>query len=211
MTAIQIGRLLRSSTTGFVAGCRVKQFENESPQFGEMVRTPFGQNYQAYGLIYNIHIDDDGLVRQLVTANDIDTETIADNRENRTVPIEMTVLAVGYEHKGQVFHLIPPRPPLSLDIIQLCTNQEIIRFAGAGQFGYFRHVLRTSEIPASELIAAHLKNVHTAYLAEGKTTGEAATLVREAAQTLITLLRDDYATLMEMLSAIGDALPAIWA
>jgi hypothetical protein len=30
-----------------------------------------GRLYQVYGLIYDIHIDDDGLVRQLVTADNV--------------------------------------------------------------------------------------------------------------------------------------------
>ena len=65
MTQIEIGRLLRAGTTGFIAGCRVSQFT--VPAFGELVRAPLGDSYQVYGLIHDIHIDDDGLVRQLVT------------------------------------------------------------------------------------------------------------------------------------------------
>ena len=37
------------------------------PAFGALCARRWGQ-YQVYGLIYDIHIDDDGLVRQLVTA-----------------------------------------------------------------------------------------------------------------------------------------------
>ena len=43
----------------------------------------------VFGLIYDIHIDDDGLVRQLVTAEDDPDEVIADNRLNRNVPVEI--------------------------------------------------------------------------------------------------------------------------
>ena len=43
MAAIEIGRLLRASNTGFVAGCRVAQLE--SPEFGALVRVPLGQAY----------------------------------------------------------------------------------------------------------------------------------------------------------------------
>ena len=100
MTAIEIGRLLRAGTTGFVAGCRVSQIE--SPSFGALVRAPLEAGYQIYGLIYDIHIDDDGLVRQLVTTEGIDAAVIADNRLNRNVPIETSVLAVGYLLDGNI-------------------------------------------------------------------------------------------------------------
>ena len=106
MTKIEIGRLLRAGTTGFVVGCRVSQLD--SPSFGAMVRVPVEDNYQIYGLIHDIHIDDDGLVRQLVTAEGIDEAVIADNRVNRNVPIEMSVLAVGYQLDERIFHLLPP-------------------------------------------------------------------------------------------------------
>ncbi len=66
MTMIEIGRLLRAGTAGFVVGCRVNQLN--APAFGALVSTPLDGNCQVYGLIYDMHIDDDGLVRQLVTA-----------------------------------------------------------------------------------------------------------------------------------------------
>ena len=106
---IEIGRLLRAGTTGFIAGCRVNQLD--APSFGALVRAPLGNGYQIYGLIHDIHIDDDGLVRQLVTADNVSAEVLKDNRERRIVPVEMSVLAVGYEQDGKIFHLLPPRPP----------------------------------------------------------------------------------------------------
>ncbi len=42
MTQIEIGRLLRAGTTGFIAGCRVSQFT--VPAFGELVRAPLGDS-----------------------------------------------------------------------------------------------------------------------------------------------------------------------
>jgi hypothetical protein len=69
MSGIEIGRLLRSGTTGFVVGCRVNQLN--APSFGALVRVPLEAEYDVYGLIYDIHIEDDGLVRQLITAEDV--------------------------------------------------------------------------------------------------------------------------------------------
>lgn len=200
-TAIEIGRLLRAGTSGFVVGCRVSQAEGGAlaPSFGALVKAPVGDDYQIYGLIYDIHIDDDGLVRQLVTAEGVDENIINDNRVNRNVPLEMSVLTVGYQQDGHIVHLLPPRPPLSLDVIYLCSPHELRAFTGAGRFGYFRHVLHASDLPTAEILAAHVQQAQAAHAAAGDPAwGERAT------QELIILLRDDYPTLMGVLGALGD-------
>lgn len=196
MNAIEIGRLLRSGTTGFVVGCRVSQLN--SPGFGALVRVPLEDGYQVYGLIYDIHIDDDGLVRQLITAEDVPEEVLRDNRENRNVPVEIGVLAVGYEINGHINHLLPPRPPLSLDTIFLCTPMEIAHFTGAG-FGYFRHLLRDQDKPVEELLAAHLLAARAAQAEAGNTSW-----YLDALQHLIAALRDDYPRLMDLLGTAGE-------
>lgn len=196
MTQIEIGHLLRAGTTGFIAGCRVNQLE--APAFGALVRAPLGGGYQVYGLIHDIHIDDDGLVRQLVTADHVSAEVMHDNRERRIVPVELSVLAVGYEQDGRVYHLLPPRPPLSLDVIYLCDDKDVVRFTSAGRFGYFRHVLRSQDVPVGEVLAAHIQQAGKAHLKEGEKWKEKAT------QELITLLRDDYPTLMSVLGSLGE-------
>ena len=201
MQSIQIGRLLRGGTSGFTVGCRVPNFEADAPSLGALVRAPLGADIQIYGLIYDIHIDDDGLVRQLITAEGVDEAAIADNRQNRTVPVEIGVLAVGYQQGGRIFHLLPPRPPLSLDVITLCDDEELRLFTSAGHFGYFRHVLRNNELPAGDVLAAHIRLAHQAHSVYGNPAWSTA-----ASQELITLLRDDYATLMGVLSALSDAI-----
>ena len=193
---IEIGRLLRAGTTGFVAGCRVSQWD--APTLGALVRAPISDSYQVYGLIHDIHIDDDGLVKQLVTAENVSNEVLRDNRERRIVPVEMSVLAVGHEQDGRIYHLLPPRPPLSLDIIYLCDETDMARFTSIGRFGYFRHLLRNQDIPVGEILAAHLQQAGKAHGVNGDAWKEKAT------QELITLLRDDYETLMSVLGALGD-------
>ena len=196
MSEIEIGRLLRSSTTGCVVGCRVSQLT--APAFGGLVRIPLDRHYQVYGLIYDIHIDDDGLVRQLVTAGNVSPEVMHDNRERRIVPVEMSVLTVGYEQDGRIFHMLPPRPPLSLDMIYLCPEDELAKFTTTGHLGYFRHILQAKDIPIGEVLAAHILQV------KQKTKNNQ--WVGQATQELITLLRDDYPTLMSVLGALGEVI-----
>ena len=134
---IEIGRLLRSSTAGFVVGCRVSQLD--VPSFGALVRAPLGDDYQVYGLIHDIQVGDDGLVRQIVTAENVSPEVILDNRERRIVPVEVSVVTLGYERLGSIYHQLPPRPPVSLDLIYLCDDgrREAV------------HVRRAVRIPAT--------------------------------------------------------------
>jgi hypothetical protein len=197
--SIEIGRLLRAGVTGFVVGCQVRQLE--SPTFGGLVKAVVGQD-EIFGLIHDIHIDDDGLVRQLVTAQQVDETVIADNRLNRNVPLEISVLSVGFRHGGRISHLLPPRPPLSLDVIRLCSPAELSEFTSSGHFGYFRHILQAGDLPVGEVLAAHLQQAQQAHAAVGDPDW-----INLATQELIILLRDDYPTLMNVLGAVRDIFP----
>ncbi len=194
----EIGRLLRAATSGCVVGCKVSQIS--LPVFGGAVLIPLDEHIQVYGLIYDIRIDDDGLVRQLVTAANVPEDVIQDNRANRNVPLEISVLFTGFEQDGAVFHLLPPRPPLTLDVIYPCSPADLRRFTGAGRFGYFRHVLRAKDLPVGELLAAHLIQAGEAHTAAGEPDWSS-----RATQEPITLLRDDYPTLMSVLGSLADA------
>ena len=198
--AITIGKLLRADNRGFVAGCRVSELE--APAFGALSRVHLPDGTDVYGLIANISIADDGLVRQLVSGVSIPQEYTADNRYNRNLPVEISVLTVGYAQDGQISHLLPPRPPLSLEVISLCTQKELCAFTAAGRFGYFRHILRNTDHPISELLTSHLQFARSAQQA----TGDPGWFER-AAKELITLLRDDHATLTSVLSALSDIVP----
>jgi len=196
---INIGRLLRSNITGCVIGCRVGQ--QSEFEFGSMIQIPLNDQSDTilYGIIYDMHIDDDGLVKQLVAAENVSEEVILDNRLNRNVPIEISVLYIGYETNSQISHLLPPKPPLVLDAIKKCEQNEIVKFTEIGRFGYFRHILAVENAPVEEVIAAHLKHADLCH----KQVGNSHWL-QEATQELIILLRDDYSTLMRVLSALSD-------
>lgn len=199
MGQIEIGKLLRAGTNGFVVGCSVSQFGE--PMFGAIVRAPVYAGYEVYGMIQDIHIDDDGLVRQLVTATgEISEEVLRDNRERRIVPVEMTVLSIGYRKDGRLYHLLPPQPPLSLDRIYLCDEAEVVEFTQHGSFGYLRHLLRAQTSPVGELVAAHLAIASKAHGAIGKQW------VAQAIKHLIVQLRDDYQSLMDVLNATSEIL-----
>ena len=192
---VEIGRVLRAGTGSFVAGCRVGSVAE--PSLGALLRAPLTGGDQVYGLIYDIRIADDGLVRQLVTADKVTDEVILDNRERRIVPVEISVVVAGCRQAGQVLHQLPPRPPLSLDPIYLCDLPEVRAFTSLGRFGYFRHLLRMPELPLGELLAAHARQARAAQEDPGRWT-------EAAVQEIITLLRDDYPLLTSVLGALDD-------
>ena len=125
--AIAIGRMMRSSTAGFTFGCSLP--EPEVPAFGAFVRAPVQRGQaQVIGLIYDIAIEDDLFVRQIVAAADLPDAYIEDQRRNRQVPVEVSVLSVGYRNGEGLFYGLPPQPPITLDHIHLCPEAEVCDF-----------------------------------------------------------------------------------
>jgi hypothetical protein len=198
--SIRVGRLLRSGIQGFDAG--FSSFQNPIPEFGALVRAEIENGLEVYGIIHNINVEDDGLVRQMVTTQDIDPRGVADSRTNRNVPMEIGVLFVGYQRDGQIKHLLPPLIPQSMTTIFLCSEEEICTFTNAGRFGYLRHILRNKDLPISEIIAAHFEQASQAQKVAGNDGWE-----REAVDKLISSLRDDYPTLMMVMDALSDVFP----
>jgi hypothetical protein len=197
MSIIEIGRLLRASTTGCVVGCKLGN--HSALEFGGMVVVPLDEKITIYGLIHEIHIDDDGLVRQLVNAENINPTVIADNRLNRNVPLEAGVLFIGHSAEGHISFALPPRPPLSLDAIYPLTEQQVVEFTSSGHFSYFRHILRVPTLPIAELLSAHIRSTARIQVQAGHPEW-----LRNATQEVITLLRDDYAVLNTVLNALAD-------
>lgn len=198
----EIGRVLRASTAGFAIGSRVSQLS--APSFGCLVKAqPVEQREAIYGLIYDMHIDDDPLVRRLVMAEDQRQSVIEDQRNNRLLPLEMSVLTVGYRLGGELFQGLPPRPPLNLDPVFLCQEPDEVRdFTQTS--GYLRLILRTAaeRVPVDQLLVAHIRQT---YLLRGEDMAWVKRTIRE----LIELLRSDYDLLIPTLEALSGAMPEL--
>ena len=195
-TEVIVGRLLRANTRACVAGCQPAQ---NFPAFGTLVSIDLDENTSAYGLVSDIHIDDDGLVRQLATTPNISEAVIQDNRVNRNVPVELSILFVGHHSAGSISHRLPPRPPLSLDRVRACGEGDICAFSGAGQLGYLRFILEAQDLPAADLLAAHLLQAGRAQRDHGD-----AGWFAQAVDKVITQLRNDYEHLMPVLEALAE-------
>lgn len=156
-----IGSVLRASTVGFVCGTRSQEIVH--PSFGAFVRTRHGQlnDIDVIGLIYAISIDDDPLVRQLILANNIKPSVERDQRENRMVPLEISVLSIGYIYRDMIVHSLPPRPPMSLSLVELCAADSVYAFTQ--RLDFLPLALSASEVPSDDLIGAAIRYASYAY------------------------------------------------
>lgn len=181
--SLQVGRVLRAGTRGFVIGCAVMQ--PDIPAFGSFVRAE-GQTPGSaiYGLIYDVSVEDDPFVRQLISAELRNKEVELDDRENRRVPVEVSVLAVGCNDGETIRHRLPAQPPVTLDWLYQCSDEDVRAFTD--RFDYFRLVLEARELPADELLAASLRAA-----AAARPEGERETFLVEAGRELARLLAGD--------------------
>jgi hypothetical protein len=154
---IVVGRVLRSSTASFSLGCTrlIADQGQIIPEFGGLVKAVDGERTAVYGLIYNVTIEDDAFVRQLVAAGVENEEYIEDQRLNRQMPIVVDVLVAGHGRDGQVYHRLPPQPPGALDRILVCNHAEVVRFSA--RHDWQRIVLAAAEVPVDQLLVAALR------------------------------------------------------
>jgi len=158
--AIAIGSVLRADIRGFVVASRLT--EPEVPTYGTFVRAPIQQG-QAYlvGLIHDITLQDDPFLRNLaVTVVDDDPqyrEIIRDQRENRAIPVEIAVAAVGYTYtdSGSYLYGFPPQPPMVLHRITVCPAEEIRQITASPEF--MRALLDNRDVQSDELIPVALR------------------------------------------------------
>lgn len=178
-----LGRTLRSSTSTFTFGAT----ENtpDLPAFGELVRAEAG-GAVVYGLVYEVLIEDDPFVRQIVAASaELQPERIEDMRQRRQVPVEISALAIACQQDGLIYQRIPPRPPGALQPIYGCSDVERQQVLGE-PFSYFHTVLNSAHCPTEELLAAGLRRA-----AESQLPGRDTAFLLRAGRELARLLAAD--------------------
>jgi hypothetical protein len=152
---ISIGNVLRSSIHGFVVASRIP--EPEVPTFGTFVGAPIQQGQaELIGLVYDIELQDDPFLRNLavslVPGDPKFDEIIEDQRQNRAIPVEISVASVAYRYRQSPgYHYgLPPQPPMVLHRITVCSKDEVREITQSPEF--LRVLLDSREIPVDELI-----------------------------------------------------------
>jgi len=148
----QVGKVISASNARFAVGCRL--LRSQVPTFGALVKAEAEDAITILGLIRDVQLLDDPLIRQVAVLTEERPELIADQYQ-RLLPIEVQVQVVGYCDGGQWRHWLPPQPPMSLAQITTCTDEELRAFTE--RFDYFRLVLEGRDALADELLAAHLR------------------------------------------------------
>jgi hypothetical protein len=123
-------------------------------------------------------------------ADDIAPEDIEWQR-NRRVPVEASVLAVGYEDEGEpIRHALPAQPPVTLDEVMSCSKDDVARFTQ--KLDFFRLVLGARDAPREELLAASVRLA-------AATHGDPEFFTRQCGRELARLLANDGARLDDVL------------
>jgi hypothetical protein len=172
----QVGKVISASNAQFAVGCRLMR--SQVPTFGALVKTETENDITIAGLIRDVQLLDDPLVRQVAVMIEERPELIADQYQ-RLLPIEVQVKVAGYYCEGRWCHWLPPQPPMSLAQIVTCTDEELCAFSQ--QLDYFRLIL-VSRDPLSDELLRH------AAAARGSAGGE---FLVEAGRELARLLGGD--------------------
>jgi hypothetical protein len=152
----RIGRVTRSSTRDFVGALRIP--EPDLPTFGSFctVEAQRGLTH-VIGLINDIRIEDDDFTRQLAIQEELSEEQLADNRENRLVPVEISALTVGYYHQDAFYYTTPPQPPLTLSDIYCLEKETVLAFSA--RLDFLSLILNNSFSSADDLVIAAIQRV----------------------------------------------------
>ena len=193
-----VGRVLRSSIRGFIIASRIP--EPDVPVFGAFVRVKVQQGAtDLIGLVYDIQVADDPFVRQLAMQEEPDEVALADQREIRGVPIEVSVLAVGYRQDGTILHGLPPQPPIMLNRIFVCDPVLVRDFST--RLDFLRLVYNSREVPADELLVSSLQ-----LAAQARPQAERAPFLIGAGRELARLMGADPVRLEALLRRLGQVV-----
>jgi len=189
-----LGRILRSTSTTFTFGRTLNA--GPLPAFGHLVATDAGRT-KIYGLVYEVIVEDDPFVRQIVAAAaEMPPEKIEDMRQRRQVPVEITALAVAFAQDEAVIPGVPPRPPAALQPVIPCDCADTR--AVLADFAFFRAILNHSAAPTDDLLAASLINV-----AGCQPPGQERTYLLDAGRELARLLAQEPARLDAILRRLA--------
>ncbi len=191
-----VGRVLRASTRGYSAGTHSARIDFRH-DFGAFVKAPLANDavHQVIGMIYAVEIKDDLMISELVMAEAVNPNVLRDQRENRLVPVEVSVLNIGYFDGQRYIQSLPPRPPLSLSAVTLCSADEVVAFTRRSE--YFRLVIQAAEVPSDDLLATALRYASYAY-----PEAERRDFIVQSGRQIARLLSNDLKRLSHILTLI---------
>ena len=108
------------------------------------------------------------------------------------------MLCVGYQEAGQaVRYALPAQPPITLDDVRHCSEDEVLRFTD--KVDWFRLVLDSRDAPTEELLAAAVR-----FAREARDNANAQRAFTDACgRELARLMAGDAARLESVLRRLG--------
>jgi hypothetical protein len=153
---VKVGRLLEAGIGSFKVAVPVGQID--ALAYGALVVVPVSADLAIYGVIADIAFESDPLTKVMAGAIEIPQSTFRSLRD-QGASVEVSVFTVGHQRNGSIFHSLPPRPPLGLDELRPCSDQQVFTFTRDPL--YLRNLLNRLDDPlVADLIAAHLALVH---------------------------------------------------
>ena len=197
----RLGEIIATSTTRFEAQC-VRL--HEAPALGTLVRLRASDHLTLFAIVAGALTDGvDSGVRPVPRGRDGSEDADVFLAHPDLVHVLRTCiqcLVVGYREWSVVWRHLPPIPaPMHYSVVP-CDDEELLEFTTTLE--YFRLVLEARDVPADEVLAAHIRLAADARLRTARTLETPYDFSVRAGRELAKQLRDDHQRLMPLLHRV---------
>jgi hypothetical protein len=200
MPSFRIGEVVQSATTHFVAQALRADGDSltmpKAPPFGAFVRVALEEEaLEVYGLVYHVETTSVDAVHRPMALN-MSRQELREQQPQifGLLRTDFSVVVTGFRQDGQVFHYLPPFPPMVHDFVYPCEADEVA--ALTERLDFLRTLITFRQAPTDELVASCLRQV---FRLRG---GDRAFMVG-AGRTLTNLLKNDYDRLSAIMERLG--------
>lgn len=197
-----IGEVLSASIMELVAECWQQQSDTgfapdlpERPRFGSFLRVTSSDNaINIFAVVCDVSTGpQDNMHRPTALKLTRDQLRMEQPHIFALLRTEIFATTVGYSNGASYHTGLPPHPPEVHDFVYLALPDEIE--AITNDLDFVRLLSRVSRVPSDELIAATIREAHTA-------RGGSYDFLVQAGQSLAQTFRDDYDRLSSVLRKI---------
>ncbi|MCS6774231.1 MAG: hypothetical protein NZ693_09000 [Thermoflexales bacterium] len=134
------------------------------PPLGALVQVETTEGQVIFGVVYRALVLRDDFLEQLGALNAAEVSSFFGDTNQFNVPVELSVASVGYRQPdGTIRQALPLRPPVFLDRVALCTQDEIVQFTRQLDYLY----LLFNAVTDDDLIVEHVKLLVQAHQDKG--------------------------------------------
>lgn len=197
IVSLPIAEVIASTITGFEAECLPDQTDRADlppkPRFGSFLRVE-SADISIFAVAYNVITGpQDSVHKPSALGMTRDELRLEQPHIFSLLRTEVRATTVGYGIDGQVFQHLPPHPPDVHDFVYPATAEEIECLTR--DFEFLRLLTYVNGIPGDELIAATIREAHTAL-------GGNNEFLVAAGRALSNIMRTDYDRLLTILKKI---------